>query len=49
VTGVTASAAAPSLIRRVVGGWEGRVTVKGSPVSPLQLAEERCALWSGRP
>jgi transcription-repair coupling factor (superfamily II helicase) len=44
VTGVTASAAAPSLIRRavggVVGGREGRVTVKDSSVSPLQLAEE---------
>ena len=44
VTGVTASAAAPSLIRRavggVVGGREGRMTVKGSSLGPLQLAEE---------
>jgi transcription-repair coupling factor (superfamily II helicase) len=44
VTGVTASAAAPSLIRRAVGGAvggrEGRVTVKDSSVGPLQLAEE---------
>ncbi len=44
VTGVTASAAAPSLIRRavggVVGGREGRVTVRGSSMDTLQLAEE---------
>jgi hypothetical protein len=44
VTGVTATTAAPSLIRRavggVVGGREGRVTVRGSTVNLLQLAEE---------
>jgi hypothetical protein len=43
VTGVTASAA-PSITRRavggVVGGREGRVTVRGSTVNLLQLAEE---------
>ena len=43
VTGVTASAAAPSLLRRatggVVGGREGRVTVRGSSMDPLELAE----------
>jgi hypothetical protein len=48
VTGVTASAAAPSLIRRavggVVGGREGRVTVRGSTVNLLQLAEETLRL-----
>ena len=46
VSGVTASAAsAASLIRRAVGatsvgGREGRVTVRGSSMGPLQLAEE---------
>ena len=45
ITGVTAAPAAPALIRKaigggVVGGREGRVTVSGSSLSPLELAEE---------
>ncbi|HVF02455.1 MAG TPA: transcription-repair coupling factor [Rubrobacteraceae bacterium] len=44
ITGVTAAAAAPAHIRKavggVVGGREGRVTVSGSSLSPLRLAEE---------
>jgi transcription-repair coupling factor (superfamily II helicase) len=44
ITGVTASAAAPALIRRatrgVIAGREGRVTVRGSTLGPLELAEE---------
>jgi transcription-repair coupling factor (superfamily II helicase) len=44
ITGVTASAVAPALIRRatggVVAGREGRVTVRGSALGPLELAEE---------
>jgi transcription-repair coupling factor (superfamily II helicase) len=43
VTGVTATAAAPALIRRaaggVVDGREGRVTVRGSTLAALDLAE----------
>jgi transcription-repair coupling factor (superfamily II helicase) len=44
ITGVTLSAAAPALVRRatggVVAGREGRVTVRGSALGPLELAEE---------
>lgn len=43
ITGVTASAA-PAFIRKatggVVGGREGRVTVRDSSLDPLKLAEE---------
>jgi transcription-repair coupling factor (superfamily II helicase) len=44
ITGVTASAASPTLIHEatggVVGGRGGRVTVRKSALSPLKLAEE---------
>jgi transcription-repair coupling factor (superfamily II helicase) len=44
ITGVTASAAANALVHKttggVVGGREGRITVNGSILSPLELAEE---------
>ena len=45
ITGVTASGAAPALIREatgggVVAGREGRVTFNGSSLSPVALAEE---------
>ena len=44
VTGVTATAATPALIRRATGGIvdgrEGRVTVRGSTLGALDLAEE---------
>jgi transcription-repair coupling factor (superfamily II helicase) len=44
ITGVTASEATLALIRKategVVGGREGRVTVRGSALGPLELAEE---------
>ncbi len=44
VTGVTASAVAPALIRKatggVVAGREGRLTVQGSALAPLELAQE---------
>jgi transcription-repair coupling factor (superfamily II helicase) len=44
VTGVTASAAASALVRKVTGGIvdgrEGRVTVRGSSLGALELAEE---------
>ncbi|QIN79394.1 transcription-repair coupling factor [Rubrobacter marinus] len=44
VTGATAGAAAPALVRRAtggtVGGREGRVTLRGSSLPPLELAEE---------
>ncbi len=44
VTGVTAPAAAPALIRKATGGTvagrEGRVTVNGSSSGALELAEE---------
>ena len=44
VTGLTASAAAPALIRKATGGVvdarEGRVTVRGSSLGALELAEE---------
>jgi transcription-repair coupling factor (superfamily II helicase) len=44
ITGVTLSAAAPALVRKatggVVAGREGRVTVRGSALGPLELAEE---------
>jgi transcription-repair coupling factor (superfamily II helicase) len=44
ITGVTAPVAAPALIRKatggVVAGREGRVTVNGSSLSPVELAEE---------
>lgn len=45
VTGVTASSsAAPAFVRKAtggaVGGREGRVTVRGSSLEPLELAEE---------
>jgi transcription-repair coupling factor (superfamily II helicase) len=44
ITGVTATVAAPALIRKatggVVAGREGRVTVNGSSLSPVELAEE---------
>ncbi|MBV9452817.1 MAG: hypothetical protein JOZ19_01650 [Rubrobacter sp.] len=44
LTGVTASEGAPALIREVtggvIGGRVGRVTVRGSTLVPLELAEE---------
>ena len=44
VTGATAGAAAPALVRRAtggtVGGREGRVSLRGSSLPPLELAEE---------
>jgi transcription-repair coupling factor (superfamily II helicase) len=44
ITGVTASVAAPALIRKATGGAvagrEGRVTVNGSSLSPVELAEK---------
>ena len=44
ITGVTTSAAAPALIRKATGGAvearEGRLTVRGSALTPLELAEE---------
>ncbi len=44
ITGVTASAAAPALIRKATGGVvaerEGRVTVRASALGPLELAEK---------
>jgi transcription-repair coupling factor (superfamily II helicase) len=44
ITGITAPVAAPALIRRatggVVAGREGRVTVNGASLSPVDLAEE---------
>jgi len=44
VTGLAASAAAPALVRRatggVVDGREGRITVRGSSLGALELAEE---------
>ena len=44
LTGVTASEAAPTLIYEatggVVGGREGRITVRGSTLAPLELAEK---------
>ncbi|MDQ3638099.1 MAG: transcription-repair coupling factor, partial [Actinomycetota bacterium] len=44
ITGVTATVAAPALIRKAtrgtVGGREGRVTVNGSALSSVELAEE---------
>lgn len=44
ITGVTPSSAAPALIRRATGGAvaerEDRVTVRGSALGPLKLAEE---------
>jgi len=44
VTGVTAGAAAPAFVRKAtggtVGGREGRVTLRDSSLSPLELAEE---------
>ena len=44
LTGVTASEAAPALISEatggVVGGREGRITVRGSTLAPLELAEK---------
>src|ERR671933_826542 len=44
LTGVTASEAAPALIYEatggVVGGREGRITVRGSTLAPLELAEK---------
>ncbi|MDQ3923395.1 MAG: DEAD/DEAH box helicase [Actinomycetota bacterium] len=44
ITGVTASSSAPALIRRatggVVGGREGRVTVRDSALDPLEFAKE---------
>jgi transcription-repair coupling factor (superfamily II helicase) len=44
ITGVTATAAAPALIRKATGGTiagrEGRVTVGGSALGTLELAEE---------
>jgi hypothetical protein len=43
ITGVTATVAAPALIRKatggVVAGREGRVTVNGSSLSSVELAE----------
>jgi transcription-repair coupling factor (superfamily II helicase) len=44
ITGVTASAAASALVRKTTGGVvegrEGRLTVRGSALGPLELAEE---------
>ncbi len=44
ITGVTATTAAPALIRKATGGTvagrEGRVTVSGSALGPVELAEE---------
>ncbi|CAA9404868.1 MAG: Transcription-repair coupling factor [uncultured Rubrobacteraceae bacterium] len=44
ITGVTATVAAPALIRKatggVIAGREGRVTVNGSSLRPVELAEE---------
>ena len=44
ITGVTTTAAAPALVRKATGGTvagrEGRVTVSGSSLSALELAEE---------
>jgi transcription-repair coupling factor (superfamily II helicase) len=44
ITGITTTAAAPTLIRRATGGTvagrEGRVTVSGSSLGALELAEE---------
>ncbi|MDQ4004545.1 MAG: transcription-repair coupling factor [Actinomycetota bacterium] len=44
ITGVTAPSSAPALIRRatggVVGGREGRVTVRDSALEPLEFAKE---------
>jgi transcription-repair coupling factor (superfamily II helicase) len=44
ITGVTAPSSAPALIRRatggVVGGREGRVTVRDSALDPLEFAKE---------
>src|SRR5215211_4014487 len=44
ITGITATAAAPALVRKatggVVAGREGRVTVSGSSLGALELAEE---------
>ena len=44
ITGITTMAAAPALIRRATGGTvagrEGRVTVSGSSLGALELAEE---------
>jgi transcription-repair coupling factor (superfamily II helicase) len=44
ITGATATAATPALIRKatgaVVGGREGRITVQGGTLGPLKLAEE---------
>ncbi len=44
IIGVTASAAAPASIRKVTGGTvesrEGRLTVRGSALAPLELAQE---------
>ena len=44
ITGITTTAAAPALIRRATGGTvagrEGRVTVSGSSLGALELAEE---------
>jgi len=43
ISGVTAGAAAPALLRRatggVVGGRAGRITVSGSAMGPVELAE----------
>ena len=44
ITGITTTAAAPALIRRATGGTvagrEGRVTVSGSSLGALEIAEE---------
>ena len=44
ITGITTTAAAPALVRRATGGTvagrEGRVTVSGSSLGALELAEE---------
>ena len=44
ITGVTATAAAPALIRKAtkgtVAGRDGRITVRDSALGPLELAEE---------
>jgi len=44
ITGVTATSTTPAFVRKATGGTvagrEGRVTVNGSPMGPLELAEE---------
>jgi transcription-repair coupling factor (superfamily II helicase) len=44
ITGVTATSTTPAFVRKATGGTvagrEGRVTVSGSPMGPLELAEE---------